>query len=410
MNNINLNILDSFDVYNKVIPRLDRTITIYGNVKFRDLFKILYYGKHPLMRRNKLLKTIIYNPLRTKRITSALKKIKKLQDSISWLFAQDHKEISNMYMNKFFNTKDLLRSTNFMKTYLPLIMMIIYIAIYIALVCKGKGINTLEYVKTLYMGYKTQISNMLKSLIGNENIVSFMVNILAKLYLFYQFYTFFSMCNTSITYYKKRKTLYKKINDIRKVIDYIQYIYKKDIFLKQEKLLIKPHIDFINRKFKQSKLNNMGYILLLIKNKSQYDKQFNNILEYIGLLDSFISITRLLNEGYTLPEFIFDNTPYISISGWDPYHRFNYTPFTITKSESITPEKLVHYKNIMLTIILSQTLGISNMNIKYTPFANIYFNQINDIIPDQYFYALVNKSVDIKQLSENTRNGISIDY
>ena len=51
-----------------------------------------------------------------------------------------------MYINKLLNSQDLLSSTNFLKTYMPLIIMIMYMAVYIMFIYKGNKIGVMEYI------------------------------------------------------------------------------------------------------------------------------------------------------------------------------------------------------------------------------------------------------------------------
>ena len=73
------------------------------------------------------------------------------------------------------------------------------------------------------------------------------------------------------------------------------------------------------------------------------------------------------------------DTSMIEMSGRDILNNTEYTPHIISDSQIVPQTDIQHYVNIMLAIFLSQTLGISNINIKYTPMANLYIDEIDKI-------------------------------
>ena len=385
MNNIDPNVYNYLEI-NNVIPFLDRTVTLFGKTKFVEMFNMTTHDTDMLLRRQHILQSIMYNPLYTRRILSRLKKIKKYQKNVSWLFTNQHKEYDDMYIS---NSKDILSSTNFLKTYMPLIVILLYIVMYILLFYKGNTINLITYMSNIHNTFQTKLRSTLETLTENENLSGFLVNILAKLYVFYQIYSVFSTYNTSITLYKKRKEIYKKIYAIREIIDNIQYIYKNDVYMEQEKVMVKPMIDLLDARFKRNKISSLGYTLLLIKNREKYEHQFNTVLQYVGILDSLISITRLFEIGYILPTYL-SGPKKICVSGWDEYGNSQNT--TITENISISPNQEAYYKNIMLAMLLSQVLGVSNINIEYTPMVNFFINDIRDT--SQPFFAISNIPVE----------------
>ena len=86
MNFINNKLLQDLELENKIIPKIDHTITTYGKNKFRDLFNILYYGQNNLLRRREIITSIINNNKNRQQIIKELKIIKKKEKYIAWLF------------------------------------------------------------------------------------------------------------------------------------------------------------------------------------------------------------------------------------------------------------------------------------------------------------------------------------
>ncbi len=404
MNYTSRQLLDDFDIYNKIIPSIDKTITTYGKSKLRELFNILYYGKNPLVRRNKLLTTILHNPFYTKRIINTLIKIKKLENNITWLYS-NHPEYDDLYLNNnSMNIQELLSCHNTLKSYMIPLMIIIYIIIFIIL-NYNNGFDILNYIKNIYEGYKSYIQNILESVSGgsNNNMISVFVNILVKMYIFYKLYVLYNMYQMSVKHRRKCKELKNNVAKIRKIIDCAKYIYKNDVFLLQEKAMIWPTIKELDNIFASNKINNIGHSLILVKNKHKYEAKINAVLGYIGLIDSFISIASLITENnYILPTYDFNdnNGPYIKIIDDSSEILLKNPTTNITMSTSMM-------KNIILAVLLCQTIGVSYYDIKFTPFTYLFskwnfdgkdvYDILKKIPKNQYFCAILNKEYgDIK--------------
>ena len=109
MNNTNQKLLTDLEIFSKVIPQIDKTITVYGKSKFQELFKTYYFNKGLLERRRILIESIINNTKTKNKIIKKLNKIKKLEGKISWLFAKNEDEDKDLYFKReFFNTKETL--------------------------------------------------------------------------------------------------------------------------------------------------------------------------------------------------------------------------------------------------------------------------------------------------------------
>ncbi len=403
MNHIRQQLLNDLHIHN-VIPKLDKTITIFGKTKFKELFNIMYYGKNPLLRRQNLINTIIENPTNTNMVLNKLHTIKELENSISWMFGHTYK-YTNMYLNfDSGNVQELLTSHNFFKKYLPFIALFIYIIILVLKYRKGRRVHILDFIKNIYYGYKKKIYNALKVLFSDDNLISMLVNIFVIVCVAYKLYTLYNEFVSSISHTKKCNEFIKKVNNVRLIIDSVKYVYENDIYYTHEKELIKPYIDEVDLLFDATKIKNLGYCLVLIKDIKKHEMKINKILEYVGLIDSFISVSRLvISNGFSIPKYNFDGEhgPSLKISGIININDGNVdTQEYIMDSSNIITSNYNHY--MLLSIFLAQTLGVTNCtHLKFTPFAymfiKLYYENkdvlgiLNNISNDKYYIGLIHK-------------------
>lgn len=386
MNIVSDKILSDLEIHNKVIPYIDRTITDYGKNKFKELFNIMYYDEKNLIRRREIIEHIIHNQKNAKRITKELKKIKKYQNNVEWLFNVTGKEYDDLYFTKeIFNTQDLLTASNFMKIYSPSLVVIIYLLIFIILKYYGIDIDIQSYLISIYESYQVCVMGILHLFMENINLISLLTNIFATSYVLYQIYTIYNSVSSCVSHYGKCDDFSSNINQIRKLVTCCKKIYKLDKFFVHEKKLLFKDINKVDNLFEDSKISKLGYGLLLKKNYVEYQKEFNTMVQYIGLLDAFINISKLVTEqGYTFPQFDFSKQdPYINANGlWSPY--INYfeqvrnncelgTPNTMILTGPNTSGKSVFIRNTMLSIFLAQTIGVTCCdNLTFTPFNHLF--------------------------------------
>ena len=386
MNIVNKKILSDLEINNKVIPNINFTITTYGKNKFSELFNIMYYSKETLMRRKQIIQSIITNQINMNKIITELKKIKKYENDVIWLFNSIEKGHKDLYFsNDIFNTQDLLSIKNFLKTYTPGLVILVYLIIYIVMRYSGINIDIKTYFLNIYESYKMVISGLLVLFLENIKFISLLTNILATSYILFQLYSMYNSFDSSITHYNKCSDFNKHIQNIRYLINSIKKIYKLDTFFIYEKQLLLNNIKICSDVFHNDKLFKLGYKLLQKKNSNNYEKSFNNILQYVGLIDAFINISKLVTiNGYTFPEYDFTkNKPYITASNvWSPYiNRFDQiyndenigTPNNIILTGPNSSGKTLYLRNAMLSVFLAQTLGVTCCNnLKFTPFNYLF--------------------------------------
>ena len=385
MSFINSKILKDLEIFEKIVPKLDHTVTIYGKTKFKELFTTMQFEPELLFRRQDLLKTILRNSNTASKIRAFLEKISKLQSSINWLFQNNDEAFQDLYFQKeFLNIKELLTAKNFLKIYSPSLTIIIYIIIYIILKYNRVPVSINNYLYGIYQGYKLYITLILNLIVSGENFISFLTNILATTYVFYQFYSIYNSFEFSISHYQKCDQFKDKFIDLKKFVKICRKIYKLDTFLYYEKTLIRKNLISLNKLLSDNNLNSLGFLILFKKRKHEYEGCFNKILQYISLVDSFLSISLLVRDGYSFPQFdIKSQKPYIMGQGfWYPGQPKSQqvlndcklgTPNSMIITGPNTAGKSTYLRNVMLSILLSQTLGVcASQELIFTPFYHLF--------------------------------------
>ncbi len=402
MNITDPKLLTDLEIDDRVIPSLDHTITVYGKTKFKELFRMTLYDPNALTRRREIIQSIIDNGDKRQHIKKMLRKIKRLEGDIEWLFSSpspspspsesSHKkeECNDLYFRSdTLNMKELLTVSNSLKVINPGLLLFIYLLIYSIFRYTGHPLDIKMYVKTVYTGYQSFVKMLLSLFIKDQNLVSFVGNILANTYAIYQLYSIFSSFETAISHWGKCKDVKERFDRIRTVIECIKTIYRKDVFL-GEKRMLKPFIQDIDKLFEGTSL---GSILVLKRNAATYEEKFNRLLQYTGLIDSFISVSSLYtNYGFTFPTFDFRKEgggPYVDIQDVRSpcYHNMGNqvlnncalglsrkeNPRTMIITGPNTSGKSTYIRNVALSIFLSQTIGMSCCkSITFTPFDNIF--------------------------------------
>ena len=232
------------------------------------------------------------------------------------------------------------------------------------------------------------IMGMLMLVSSNLDLISFFTNMFATLYILYQMYCTYNSFDSSITHYYKCNDFDKNISGVLEVFESIKIIFKNDKFFTNEKQLISHHIKELNKNFNESKINKLGYRLLIKLNTSNFETAFNSILQYVGLVDSFINIAELVqHKGYQFPTFDFDknNGPYIKTDGlWSPYINWfeqiknpcylgDEQPNMMILTGPNTSGKSTYMRNMMVSILLAQTIGVTCAeNLIFTPFNYLF--------------------------------------
>ena len=390
MDTINEKLLVDLEIDDKIIQVLDMTYTPWGKIQLSEMLHTLYYTELTLSRRQKLIKSINHNIKIKNYITKELFNIYKRKDSIDWL-GNSTNSADLYFKREYFNKPLVLGFSNFMSIYTPSINILIYFVIYIVLYCLGVKIDIKDYFKQMYIGYKNMVQFALGLMTSHETINNCMSHMIATLYTLYQIYGSIRSVENSIRHREKCINFQQKMNDVYYLLDSIYNIYKIDIFMINEKKLLESDLNTLIDMFSFDKIQSLGYSLNLKKNFQTYNIPLNKLLAYIGIIDAHICVTNLIMmKGYSLPEFNYNvGTPNITIKkGWNPLLNHNQiaNDFQMNDNRLMiitganTSGKSTFMRNVMLSVYLSQTIGIACCErIKFTPF-RILFTYIN--IPD----------------------------
>mgnify|MGYP005840051145 CR=1 FL=1 len=414
MNITSPKLLSDLEINSKVIPSIDTTKTIYGSKKLKEFFEINYFGQNFLVKRRQILESLLNNPKKVKSINKKLNIISKLSNSINWLFDNDEKDIKEFYFGfSFFNKRTLLSGKNFLKTFAPSLLIIIYLLVYLILKYYGVNINLINYFKGIYNSYQMFIELGVSLIFSNEYIISFLGIFLSTLYILYQGYSFYNSSETAINHYYKTKDVKNYVSDIRKLLNSIEFIHKKDNFFIKEKQQLIPLLKKVSEEFDPKKIKSFGYILLLKKRVEEFKDEFNKVLQYIGIIDAFIAITKLVKQrGYNFPTFDFQSQkPYIKIDGvYNPYFPTDIqapnncvlgenNPSSMIITGANSSGKSTYIKSLMINVLFAQTIGVCCcQKIILTPFANLYtYIDIPNIVRDKesLFEAEIMKCMEI---------------
>lgn len=384
MNEINNRILLDLEIYEKVLPILDKTITVFGNLKLKEIIKTVYYDFDKLSERRNILLSMLKFNKNIKKIKKNLEQIKYVQNDINWLFQDNEKEIEEFcFKYDYLNISELISTKNFYKIYSPSFLIIIYILIYLVLKFNKLEIDITSYLLEIYRGYQTFMFSILTLFVDNFNLLTFLANFFANIYVLYQFYAIYNSCDSSYTHFNKCKIMKEKIKNINILISCTENILKNDKFLLKEKKIVHDKLKYIKKIF--DKAHTIGGIVLTKQQKKIYEDDFDIILQYIGSLDCFISIISLVkNNNFKFPEYNFNNPkPFIVANGlFLPYfHKEEQVkndcylgdPSIMIITGPNSCGKSTYIRNVMLSILFAQTIGVTCCdNLIFTPFYSLF--------------------------------------
>lgn len=423
MNQIEPKVITDLEIFDKVFPAIDHTVTIYGSSKLKELIQTMYVHPALLKRRRSILENIIFHPKNKIGITKQLRRLKKTEQDVSWFFSDNSVEYDDLCFSRdWMNNKDLLTGKNFLKIYLPSILILVYLLIYLVLRYYGIKLSITEYFKGLYYSYKTFIMGILSLLLGFGGLTSFLTNMLSTLYVLYQAYAVYNSTETSIGHYHKCSQFRSHFVNLKKTVDCVKKIFKQDQFLQNEKSMISPLLNELDDLFSPAKTKSLGYSILLKKQSLEHESVFNGVLQYVGLIDALISISKLVTQdGYVFPTFDFEHTkPYVDILGVRcPYispaiqvsndcHLG--APNNIIITGPNTSGKSTYIRNVMIATLTAQTLGVCCCSeIVFTPFHSLFtYIDIPNVSREResLFEAEVMRCLQLCQILENIPENI----
>lgn len=318
---------------NKLINIIDKhLISIFGKIKVKD---ITFINDPKILNdhQNSILK-IIKNNINRKIIQKSIELCDSYNSNVNWIF---DKKTSIKHIS-------IKKKQNKNKIICGIIGIIVFITIMLFL-----------YNKELYI----PMGILFVALVS---IIGFIIAY-QKMHLF----------NKKVTKVDKEKSIIENnTTDFINLFAIIQEIYDYDIFLKHKKY-IRDTLQIL-----KNIVTKPDGLIKINSNKDKYSKMLTKLLEYIGMIDVYLAIVKLIQyDNYVLPEYV-DTDVYLEFTG-DSYIKFdnNLRIMYVTGNYQKRSEFI---DELIFNIYSCQTIGICNyFKIKYTPFTAIIDKEINDI-------------------------------
>ncbi len=308
-------------------------LTIYGKIKVKDITFI--NDIHILSGGQQVVLSIIKDSINRKMVEKYLQRTDSYYSNVIWLFDSKTKI-------KTLTTEEKQKNRFVFVCFITAILTAV--------------ITFMLYYKNNYIGIAIVIITVI-AIVG-----SFIVY--RKLHLF----------NRNLTEQEKETQI---VQDNKKDFDdfflFIHEVYNLDTFLREKKDIhdtLKIARNIVSKPDGLNKLNS---------NRDKYSKMITKLLEYLGMVDIYISITKLvLYDNYVLPEYIDNIYPYLEIVG---DHKIKFDDnvnvlYAIGKYE----KRNSFVEDIIKNIYSAQTIGVcSYSKMKYTPFSAIIDRELGEV-------------------------------
>ena len=419
LNNVNKivddNIYDDLEIFSNesIFSVIDRTSTNIGKVCLKNIIRNPRYNINELNKHQSILKVFINNIQLYEEIVNYFNELTKLEPSILWLYKDKTKEemqiinkvyFQNKFIKRFNKDENVLLIYNYFKIiFSPLYGILTPVLFFLAPYLYLKFFSNIRFdLNTYYKMLKTSFFGISgpNDMMGNAAPAwSRYVSLLMTVFMY--FHNIYNSVEVSINTNNIINEFHKKLNAMSKYLEIFDELY-----FKTEKILNLP--TKVVRCFKRLKdklfqqepsiFSNKGAILVCFKDILDNKKEIIDVFEYIGKLDSIISIVKLYKEfsdsrcKYCLPKFIDNKTPVFKAENlWHSYlnpksvvgntiQMGGEFPNNIVITGPNAGGKSTFIKSLTLSILLSQTIGIVPAHeYEITPFyiLNTYLN-----IPD----------------------------
>lgn len=419
LNNVNKivddNIYDDLEVFSNesVFSVIDRTSTSIGRICLKNIIKNPSYNINELNKHQSILKVFINNIQLYEEIVNYFTELNKLERSVLWLYKEKTKEemqiinkvyFINRFVKRFNHDENVLLIYNYFKIiFSPLYGILTPVLFFIGPYLYLRFFSNIRFdLNTYYRMLKNSFFGMSggNDMMGNAAPAwSRYTSLLMTLFMY--FHNIYNSVEVSVNTNNIINEFHKKLNSMSRFLEVFDELY-----FKTEKILNLP--TKVVRCFKRLKdklfqqepfiFSNKGTILVCFKDILDNKKELLDVFEYIGRLDSIISIVKLYKEfnesrcTYCLPKFIDNKTPVFKAENlWHSYLNpksvvgntiqmggDNQNNIVITGPNA--GGKSTFIKSLTLSILLAQTIGIvPSHEYEITPFyiLNTYLN-----IPD----------------------------
>jgi DNA mismatch repair ATPase MutS len=396
--------LNFFNNENSVFENINYTKTEIGKKQYINILQNYTSDIAILKNRQTIIKDIL--KINSQEILNYIENIKIIEKDIYWLFEKKDKNFIELIDEIYFKYEWLnhgwIMSLNcnykmYISVFISVISPLINVLIpYIILKYYGFKIKFFEYIKITRQSY-----NILAQLTGgnNSNIIRYITNTL-------MIFSYFSNVNST---YENSKKYHKIVNLIREKISNIDLLLNNTIKIKNldkfSGININNQIEELKKIIGVNIIKNKRIFLYLYKNIKNYKELIFKILDYVGNIDMYISISKLLNNNYNFV--IFSNLNYPYYSSKKLFHpslknKNIKNDIEIINNSLITGPnqsgKTIFLKSIVTSIILSQTIGISSSEkCLLTPFKyiNTFINKYDNLGKTSLFEEGVNRCINI---------------
>ena len=429
-NNINSNTLyrnleiftDNFGEEDQTIfNKLNNTKTLFGVSALKNILSNTTTNIDTLNNRQNNIKKFNKSTNHVNQILEHLELINGNEEKILWHWDNITENIKSLYEMVYFNfpylnfVNDILNSNEFLLNVTTFYKIYIYPTITI-----GSPIVTiiLPLILLKYFKINVPVSVVLKmfsKLAFNNMGIRSMFSI--AIWIFFYLYSIYNTIKESSNLNRLVKILYNKCQIIYNFVDSsfkITQICQKIGYQCEENHLedltyMKNLLFSIPSNY--SITTNRGLILKSYKKFMNTKDKLISIINYIGQVDSYISLSKLIDEQkYTFTKYVSNSKkPIIKTKKmWNPYLGNNSVKNNLKLKGSnliITGPnaagKSTFIKTVALNIILSQTIGLSaSKKLEITPFKNI----------SSYLHIPDCKGVDSLFQAEMRRSKEYIDY
>lgn len=396
-----------------IFKALDKTITQIGSKKLKHRLNYCSSNTKYLEKLALQNYTIYQDKTHQAKMTEFLRKIKTLEGFLDdWIVKKC--DDSLVYKWSIFNNRVFLSTSNRLKFSSILIVLVIYVLIYLYLYYHDYYISPTDYVKGIVQGYYAFLEVLCSMILSNYVWIENTALILTSVYVGYQLYTTYQAINTNYEHYKLCNSFY---NDYSKIAEYIKTIdemTKTDVYSDTTK--VKKSIDYLKYYFTDS--SSLGFSLITKLDPSSYTKHIDIVINYVGRVDCQMCISKLIDDGFTVPRFIQSDFPVLHINEvWNPMISVD----KIVKNSLImnvnTPNvaiitgpnkagKSTFMRSVITSVYLAQSLGISCADkISLTPFRDVftYLNVPDCVGRESLFEAELNRCYTYIEKTESFR-------
>jgi DNA mismatch repair ATPase MutS len=437
-------LINDMEIESKILPKIDNTITFFGKSELKRAMDSIVTKSTPNL--VTVVKFLYDNKKYTKKIENNLKII-NLHDKIikKWLnwprnleleffmgISYKTKLLGKLWNNDtvdIFNNPVTLVVSNTFRFSTVLIQIVFYAVMYRMMQYIGRDMTIQEYVWSLVMGYYTSAKFILSFFIPHETAIDYIARAGSLLYVCNMIYSMYETIMKCINHYAKCEEFKQEYENMTTIIKSCKNIFDYDEFkhvLEDKSTIIKINNSFktLRKHFNNDK--DLGDMIMESIHYQEFEDDLENILEYIGRVDMYVSNSKLLDKGYSSPYAnIASERPYISATQiWNPILNYNTqvkNDITLGLNEHNTmvltgPNKAgksTFMRTLILSIYLSQCLGVTCAeSLHFTPFDNIftYLNVPDEIGKESLFEAELERCYSyydtVKQLKENSNKKI----